>query len=101
MAKPLAKATLKFEIGYNVFAEHFLVLKELTGLVTGLHFKRDNSVVLDTTHGLILFPHLRMQGNTASSETTPKPQPVITYDALTIRLRTTKTITAFTDQPSK
>ena len=73
MAKPLAIATLKFEIGYNVFAEHFLVLKELKGPVTGLHFMRDNSVVLDTTHGLILFPHLTMQGNTASSETTPKP----------------------------
>ena len=46
---------------------------------------RNNSVVIETTHGLIHFPHRTMQGKTASSETTTKPQPVITDDALTTR----------------
>ena len=42
-----------------------------------------------------------MQVKTASSETTTKPQPVITEEALTIPPTTTKTITAFIDHPSK
>ena len=62
---------------------------------------RNNSVVIDTTHGLIHFPHLTMQVKTTSSETTTKPQPVITDEALTIPPTTTKTITAFIDNPSK
>ena len=62
---------------------------------------RNNSVVIDTTHGLIHFPHLTMQVKTASSETTTKPQQVITDEALTIPPTTTKTITAFIDHPSK
>ena len=62
---------------------------------------RNNSVVIDTTHGLIHFPHLTMQVKTTSSETTTKPQPVITDEALTIPPTTTKTITAFIDYPSK
>ena len=53
--KPLSTATLKFEIGDNSFAEHFVVMKKLTGPIFGLHFMRNNSVVIDTTHGLIHF----------------------------------------------
>ena len=101
LEKPLSTATLKFEIGDNSFAEHFVVMKKLTGPVIGLHFMRNNSVVIDTTHGVIHFPHLTMQVKTASSETTTKPQPVITDEALTIPPTTTKTITAFIDHPSK
>ena len=101
LEKPLSTATLKFEIGDNSFAEHFVVLKKLTGPIIGLHFMRNNSVVIDTTHGLIHFPHLTMQVKTALSETTTKPQPVITDKALTIPPTTTKTITAFIDHPSK
>ena len=101
LEKPLATATLKFEIGDDTFAEHFVVMKKLTGPIIGLHFMRNNSVVIDTTHGLIHFPHLTMQVKTASSERTTKPQPVITDDALTIPPTTIKTITAFVDHPSK
>ena len=101
LEKPLSTATLKVEIGDNPFAEHFVVMKKLTGPIIGLHFMRNNSVVIDTTHGLIHFPHLTMQVKTASSETTTKPQPVITDEALTIPPTTTKTITAFIDHPSK
>ena len=101
LEKPLSTATLKFEIGDNSFAEHFVVMKKLTGPIIGLYFMRNNSVVIDTTHGLIHFPHLTMQVKTASSETTTKPQPVITDEALTIPLTTKKTITAFIDHPSK
>ena len=76
-------------------------MKNLTGPIFGLHFMRNNSVVIDTTHDLIHFPHLRMQVKTASSETTTKPQPVITDEALTIPPATTKTITTSIDHPSK
>ena len=101
LKKFLTTATLKFENGDNTFAEHFLVMKKLTGPIIGLHFMRNNSVVIDTTHGLIHFPHLTMQVKTASSETTTKPQSVITGEALTISSKTKKTITAFFDHPSK
>ena len=101
LEKPLSTATLKFEIGDNSFAEHFVVMKKLTGPIVGLHFMRNNSVVIDTTHGLIHFPHLTMQVKTASSETTTKPQPVIVDETLTIPPKTTKTVTAFIDHPSK
>ena len=76
-------------------------MKKLTGPIIGLHFMRNNSVVIDTTHGLIHFPHLKMQVKTASSETTTKPQPVITGESQTIPPTTTNTITAFIDHPSK
>ena len=97
----LATASLKFEIGVNIFAEHFVVMKKITGPIFGLHFMRNNSVVIETTHGLIHFPHLTMQVKTASSETTTKPQPDITDDALTIPAMTAKSITAFVDHPAK
>ena len=101
LEKPLSTTPLKFETGDDPFAEHFVVMQKLTGPIFGLHFMRSNSVVIDTTHGLILFPHLTMQVKTASSETTTKPQPVIADEALTIPPTTTKTITASIDHPSK
>ena len=101
LEKPISTATLIFENGDNSIAEHFVVLKKMTGPINGLHFMRNNSVVIDTTHGLIHFPHMTMQAKTASSETITKPQPVITDEALTIPPTTTKTITAFIDHPSK
>ena len=101
LEKPLLTATIKFEIGDNSFAEHFVVMKKLTGPIIGLHFMGNYSVVIDTTHGPIHFPHLTMQVKTTSSETTHKPQPVTTDEALTIPPTTTKTITAFIDHPSK
>ena len=101
LEKPLSTATLKFETGDKIFAEHFGVLKKLTGPINGLLFMRNNSVVIDTTHGLIHFPHLAIQVKTTSSETTTRPQPVITDDALKIPRTTTKTITAFVNHPSK
>ena len=101
LEKPLSTATLKLEIGDNSLAEHFVVMKKLTGPIIGLNFMRNNSVVIDTTHVLIHFPHLTMQVKTTSSETTTKPQSVITNEALTIPPTTTKTITALIDHPSK
>ena len=101
LEKPLSTTPLKFEVGDNSFAEHFVVMKKLTGAKIVLHFMRNNSVVIDTTHGLIPFPHLTMQVKMALSETTTKRQPVITDDTLTIPPTTPKTITAFIDHPSK
>ena len=101
LEKPFLPTTLKFGIRDNTFAEHFVVMKKLTGPILGLHFMKNNSVVIDTTHGLIHFPHWTMQVKTASSETTTKTQAVMTDEALTIPSTTTKTITAFIDNPSR
>ena len=101
LEKPLATATSEFEIGDNTFAEQFAVMSKLTGLIIVLHFMRNNTVVIDTTHGLIHFPRLTMHVKTVSNEIATKPQPVITADALTIPQTSTKTITAFVDHPSK
>ena len=101
LEKPLSTATLRFEIGGNTVAEDFVLVKKLTGPIIGLHFMRNNSVVIDTTHGYINLPHLTMQVKTASYEITIKPQQVITDDALTMPPLTTKTIRAFVDHRSK
>ena len=71
--KPIATATLKFDIGHHIFAEHFVVMKNLTGPIIGFHFLRHNSVVIDTTHGLIHFRQLTMQVKSALSQTIAKP----------------------------
>ena len=67
----------------------------------GLHFMRHNSVVIDTTHSLIHFPHLTMQVKSALSQTSAKPQAVLIHDSITIPQMTTKTITVFVDHVSE
>ena len=62
---------------------------------------RHNSVVIDTTHGLIHFPHLTMQAKNAAVEASAKPQVVLIQDNTTVPPMTTKTITAFVDHPSE
>ena len=101
LEKPTAPATLKFDIEDHIFAEHFVVMKNLTGPIIGLHFMKHNSVVIDNTHGLIHFPHLTMQVKSASSQASAKPQPVLIHDSITIPQMTTKTITAFVDHLSE
>ena len=101
LEKPTATATLKFDIGDHIFAEHFVVMKNLTGPIIGLHFMRHNSVVIDTTHGLIHFPPLTMQIKSALSQTSVKLQAVLIHDNITIPQMTTKTITAFVDHTSE
>ena len=101
LEKPTATATLKFDIGDLNFAELFAVMKNLTGPIIGLHFMRHNSVAIDTTHGLIHFPHLTMQVKSALTQTRAKPQAVLIHDSITISQQTTKTITAFVDHVSE
>ena len=101
LEKPTATTTLKFDIGDHIFAEHFVVMKNLTGPIIGLQFMRHNSVVIDTTHSLIHFPHLTMQVKSALSQTSVKPQAVLIHDKITIPQMTTKTITAFVDHTSE
>ena len=62
---------------------------------------RHNSVVIDTTHGLIHFPHLTMQVKSALTQTSAKPQAVLINDSITIPQQTTKTITWFVDHVSE
>ena len=101
LEKPTATTTYKFDIGDHIFAEHFVVMKNLTGPFIGLHFMKHNSVVTDTTHGLIHFPHLTMQVRSASSQASPKPQLVLIHYSITIPQMTTKTNTAFADHSSE
>ena len=82
LEKPLAAVTLRFDIRNNTSAELFVVMKNLTGPITGLQFMRNNSVVIDTTHGLIHFPHLTMQNKSAAIETNNKPQSVLSDHTL-------------------
>ena len=98
LEKPTATATLKFDIwDQNIFAAHFVVMKNLTGPIIGLHFMRHNSVVIDTTHSLIHFPHLTMQVKSAINQTSAKLQAALIHDSITIPPMTAKTITAFVD----
>ena len=99
LEKPISTAILIFDIGENTFAEYFVVMKNLIGPIVGLHFMRQNSVVIDTTHGLIHFPHLTMQAKNAATETSTKPQPLLIQDITTVPPMTTKTVTAFVDHP--
>ena len=101
LEKPTATATFKIDIGDHIFAEHFVVMKSLTGPIVGLHFMRHNSVVIDTTHGLIHFPHLTMQVKSALSQTSTKPQVILIHDNITKPQLTTRTITAFVDHVSE
>ena len=101
LEKPTATGTLKFDIGDHIFAEHFVVMKNLTGPIIGLHFMEHNSVVIDTKHGLIHFPHLTMQVKSPLNQTSAKPQPVLIHDGITIPQMTTKPITAIVDHSSE
>ena len=76
-------------------------MNNLTGPIERLQFMRHISVVIDTTHGLIRFPHLTMQVKKASSQASVKPQAVLIHDSKTIPQMTTKTITAFVDHISE
>ena len=90
LEKPTATATLKFDIGDYIFAEHFVVMKNLTGSIIGLHFMRHNSVVIDNTHGLIHFPHLTLQVESALTQTSAQPQAVLIDDSITKPQQTMK-----------
>ena len=72
LEKPIATATLKFDIGDHIFGEQFVVIKNLTRAIIKLHSMRHDSVVIDTTHGLIHFPHLTMQVKSSLSQTSAK-----------------------------
>ena len=76
-------------------------MKNLNGPIIGVHFIRHNSGVIDTTHGLIHFPHLTMQVKSALTQTNAKPQAVLFHDSITIPQQMTKPITAFLDHVSE
>ena len=98
--KSIGTATLKFDLGDNTFNEHSVVMNNLTAPIIGLHFMRHNSVVIDTTNGLIHSPHWTMQVRNAASEASAKPLAVFFHDSLTVPPTTTKIIRALADHPS-
>ena len=84
LEKPISKTTLKIDIGDNTFAEHCVVMKNLTRPFMRLHFMRYNSMVIDTTHGLFHSPHLTKQSKNAASEAGAKPLPVLIHNCMTL-----------------
>ena len=101
LEKPRAAATRKSDNGDHIFAEHFGLVKSLTGPVIVFHFMRRHSVVIDTTHGLIHFPNMTRQVKSVSSGTSARPQNILIQDSITVPPMTRKTITASADQSSK
>ena len=101
LMKPEATATVKFDIGNNTFPEHFAVVKNLSGPITGLHFTRLNSVVINSTESAIHYRHYTMQFEGSCEQTSSKLQSVLTGDTLTTSSRTAKTSTTFADHPSE
>ena len=65
----------------------------------GLHFMRHKSVIIDTTHGLVHFPDLTKEVQSAASKTSAKHQSVHTDDTITIPASTTRTNKAFGNHP--
>ena len=47
LEKPLATATVIFEFGDNIIAEHFVAMQKLTGPIIALHLLTNNNVVID------------------------------------------------------
>ena len=76
-------------------------MKNLTGPIIGLQLMRHNNVVIDTTHGLIHFPHLAMQVQSALRQTSAKSQAVLIHDSIIIPQKTTTTIKVFADRLSE
>ena len=72
LEKPLAPILPKFGIGVHIFAENFVVMRNLTGPMKSLHFTRQKSVVIDTTHDLVQFPYLTMQVKGAATKVSVK-----------------------------
>ena len=101
LEKPTATAALKFDIGDHIFAKHFVAMKNLRGPIIGFDFMRHISVVIDTTHGHIHFPHLTRQVKSVSKQTRAKPQVSLLYDCITIPQMTTRTSKAFVDHLSE
>ena len=73
LEKLLATATLKFDIGDKISDDHFVVMKILTEPIIETHFMRHNSVVIDTTFGLIHFSLSKMQVRSAAIKLSAKP----------------------------
>ena len=92
LEKAIATATPKFDFGDHIFAEHFVVLKNLTGPNLGLHFMKHNCLVIDTTQGLFHSPHLTVQAKSASGGISAKPQVVLIHNSIVVPTMTAKTV---------
>ena len=98
--KPKRTTALKIDFGNNTFADHFIGMTKLTGQIVALHFMRRNSVVFDTTHGLVHFPYQKMQCKSRNLEGSAKTQPNLSDKNLKVAPKTMKIINVFSDHPS-
>ena len=62
---------------------------------------KHNSVVIDTTRGLVHFPHLTMRAKSALSGMSAEPQVVLFQESTTVPPMTKKTIRAIVDHLSE
>ena len=93
--KLLVTTSIKVDIGDNTFADHYVLMQNLTTPIIGLHFMRHNKVVINMARGVLRFPNLTIQVTGAATELSTKPQAVHADTLLTTPPRTTKTITVF------
>ena len=91
----MTTTTVKFDNGENMFAENFVAMEKLTGLNLGLHSMKQNSVMIDTTHGLILFRHLTVEVKSAYSQKKCKTSTYPQRRQTDKSAMTTKTINTF------
>ena len=84
-----------FDIGDRIFAEHIVVMKNLTGPTVGLHFSRRENEFVETTYDLVLSPHFTMQVERAMGETSAELQSVFIVDNSILPPMTIKTFTVF------
>ena len=96
-----AAVALKFDIGDHTFAEHSVVMKNLTGPIMGLHFMRHKIVLIDLTHGLVDLLLLTMQIKSAKNEVSVQPQAVIFDDTLKTSQQKQSQLLLITQQSGK
>ena len=58
---PIATVDLQFEVGDITFREKFILMTNLTSLLTGILFLQRNSTILDMRQGILNFPFFSMQ----------------------------------------
>ena len=101
LEKPTAITTRKADFGYNIFAEHFAVLENLTGPKFVLRFMRQKNVVIVKARGPICSSHFTTGVKNENYDTSVKPQNVISNDKLIFTPTATKTVISLINYPSE
>ena len=94
---PIATVELQFEVGDIIFREKFMIMTNLTSLLTGIFFLQRNSTILNMRQGILSCPFLSMQ-LTNEDRTHPNVSEPIRNPVETILQPGKRTITWVTSQ---